>query len=392
MKICVVVSRIPWPLEKGDKLRAYHQIRFLAQRHEVHLFCLSDAQPTPDAISHLKSITPHITVFHLSKLKIAFRMFSALFSRRPFQVHYFHDTAIANRLKVAIESIQPDVVYCQLVRCSEYVKHLHSYRKVLDYMDAFSAGQRRRAKGAPWYLLPFVNEEAKRLTAYEHLIFDYFESHCIISEQDRKLIYHPNNTRIHIVPNGIDADFFRKSFDKPKRTHLLFTGNMSYPPNVEGAIRLVNFILPLVHAKRPEVTVLIAGANPVSSVKSLMSAHVRVSGWMPDIRDAYHESRLFVAPMVSGSGMQNKLLEAMCMEIPCVTTGLAALPLGITHGVNCLVGESDEEIASHILYLLENSIESERMACEGREYVMEQFDWNHTVEVLETECFLPSTK
>jgi glycosyltransferase involved in cell wall biosynthesis len=259
-------------------------------------------------------------------------------------------------------------------------------------MDAFSAGQRRRAKGAPWYLLPFVNEEAKRLTAYEHLIFDYFESHCIISEQDRKLIYHPNNTRIHIVPNGIDADFFRKSFDKPKRTHLLFTGNMSYPPNVEGAIRLVNFILPLVHAKRPEVTVLIAGANPVSSVKSLMSAHVRVSGWMPDIRDAYHESRLFVAPMVSGSGMQNKLLEAMCMEIPCVTTGLAALPLGITHGVNCLVGESDEEIASHILYLLENSIESERMACEGREYVMEQFDWNHTVEVLETECFLPSTK
>ena len=80
------------------------------------------------------------------------------------------------------------------------------------------------------------------------------------------------------------------------------------------------------------------------------------------------------------------------MEIPCVTTGLAALPLGITHGVNCLVGESDEEIASHILYLLENSIESERMACEGREYVMEQFDWNHTVEVLETECFLPSTK
>jgi sugar transferase (PEP-CTERM/EpsH1 system associated) len=390
MKICVVVSRIPWPLEKGDKLRAYHQLRFLAQRHEVHLFCLSDSKPSPEAVSHLKSITPHITVFQLSKLKIAFHMIAALFSRKPFQVHYFFDSAIAKRLKVAFEAIQPDVVYCQLVRCSEYVKHMHRYRKVLDYMDAFSAGQRRRAKGAPWYLVPFVKEEAKRLTAYEHLIFDYFESHCIISEQDRKLIYHPNNARIHVVPNGIDADFFQKSPDRLKDTHLLFTGNMSYPPNVEGAMRLANSILPLIHLKRPDVKVLIAGANPAASVRTLINDHVRVSGWLPDIRDAYYKSQIFVAPMVSGSGMQNKLLEAMCMEIPCVTTGLAALPLGITHGLNCLVGESDEEITNHILYLLENPIQAERMGSEGRRYAMTQFDWNRTVEVLEEECFLSS--
>ena len=392
MKICVIVSRIPWPLEKGDKLRAYHQLRFLAQKHEVHLFCLSDSKPSPEAVSHLESITQHVTVYQLSKPKIAFRMFLALFSRKPFQVHYFYDLAIAKRLKVAFESIQPDVVYCQLVRCSEYVKHMHRYRKVLDYMDAFSAGQRRRVKGAPWYLVPFVQEEAKRLTAYEHLIFDYFESHCIISEQDRKLIYHPKNTRIHIVPNGIDATYFQKSCDKPKASHLLFTGNMSYPPNVEGAIRLVNCILPLVHEKRPEVNVLIAGANPAASVRALMSTHVRVSGWVPDIRDAYHESQIFVAPMVSGSGMQNKLLEAMCMEIPCVTTALAAMPLGITHGVNCLVGESDDDIANHILFLLDNPGKSERMGSEGRAYVMTQFDWNHTVEVLEVECLLPSSE
>ena len=390
MKIGVIVSRVPWPLEKGDKLRIYHQLRFLARKHEVHLFCLTDSKPSPEAIEHLKSITPHITVYQLSKFKIAIRLLAALFSRKPFQVHYFFDRSISKQLKIALNDIGPDVIYCQLVRCSEYVKNFHNYHKVLDYMDALSAGQRRRAKGAPWYLVPFVKEEARRLTAYEHLIFDYFESHCIISDQDRKVIFHPNNFRIQIVPNGIDAAFFQKSNEKSKTTYLLFTGNMSYPPNVEGAIRLVENILPLVHEKHPEVTVLIAGATPSASVRSLEGPSVRVSGWLPDIRDAYNESHFFVAPMVSGSGMQNKLLEAMCMELPCVTTVLAATPLGITHGENCLVGESDQEIADQIVFLLDHPAESERIGTSGRLYARQNFDWASTVEVLETKCFLPA--
>jgi glycosyltransferase involved in cell wall biosynthesis len=343
-----------------------------------------------DAIEHLKSITPHVTVYQLSKFKIVLRLLAALFSRQPFQVHYFFDRVVAGQLKNSLEALKPDAIYCQLVRCSEYVKNLHNHHKVLDYMDAFSAGQRRRAKGAPWYLVPFVNEEARRLTTYEHLIFDYFESHCIISEQDRKAIFHSKNSSIEIVPNGIDAGFFQKSNQKPASIHLLFTGNMSYPPNVEGAIRLVRNILPLVHEKHSEVTVLIAGATPVSAVRALSSSHVRVSGWLPDIRDAYNESQIFVAPMVSGSGMQNKLLEAMCMELPCVTTALAATPLGITHGDNCLVGESDQEIANHILYLLDHASESARIGASGRAYAKEQFDWASTVEALESKCFYPA--
>jgi glycosyltransferase involved in cell wall biosynthesis len=145
-----------------------------------------------------------------------------------------------------------------------------------------------------------------------------------------------------------------------------------------------------VHEKHPEVTVLIAGATPSSSVRALEGSQVRVSGWLPDIRDAYNESHFFVAPMVSGSGMQNKLLEAMCMELPCVTTVLAATPLGITHGVNCLVGESDQEIADQIVFLLDHPAESERIGTSGRLYAQEQFDWASTVEVLETKCFLPA--
>jgi glycosyltransferase involved in cell wall biosynthesis len=168
---------------------------------------------------------------------------------------------------------------------------------------------------------------------------------------------------------------------------LLFTGNMSYPPNVEGAQRLVNDVLPLVHQVKPNVTLLLAGANPTSAVRSLASEAVTVSGWLDDMRTAYSEAKVFVAPMRSGSGMQNKLLEAMCMELPCVTTSLAAAPLSALHGSQVLIGNSDEEIAQHILYLLDNPKQADELARESRLFVQENFEWASTVKDLVDHCF-----
>jgi glycosyltransferase involved in cell wall biosynthesis len=254
-------------------------------------------------------------------------------------------------------------------------------------MDALSAGQQRRAERAPWYLLPFVREESKRLLAYEHLIFDYFERHTIISDQDRALIYHPQNSNIQVIPNGIDADYFSAVIHEPTKYDLLFTGNMSYPPNVEGAQRLVQDVLPLVQIQRPQTRVLIAGANPSGAVRALECEHVSVSGWIDDIRSAYSQSRIFVAPMLSGSGMQNKLLEAMCMELPCVTTSLAARPIGARQGEHWLIGDSNEELADEILRLLNDADLAARIGKSARIFVAQHFNWEKTVQLLEETCF-----
>ena len=387
MKICMIVSRVPWPLEKGDKLRAYHQLKHLSKHHEVHLICLSDGRVDANAIQQLQTLTPHITVFQLSRWKMIFRIVMAFFSSKPFQVHYFYDRVISKKVKHLIDDMVPDAIYCQLIRCSEYVKHLHDYVKTLDYMDALSAGQHRRAVRAPWYLAPFVKEEARRLTAYEHLIFDYFEHHTIISEQDRKLIYHSQCERIEVVPNGIDAEYFKQDIKPSKTYDIVFTGNMSYPPNVEGARRLVHSILPLVRKHLPGVKLLLAGANPSAAVRALEGNGVVVSGWLDDIRTAYNDARVFVAPMQSGSGMQNKLLEAMCMELPCVTTSLAAAPLGVTHAIECCIGQTDEELANHVVSLLENPLLARQMGETGRRYVQKKFDWSAAVRILESRCF-----
>ncbi|MFM9986124.1 MAG: glycosyltransferase [Flavobacteriales bacterium] len=381
MKIFFLVSRIPWPLEKGDKLRAYHQLRLLAKNNEVHLCCLSDEKTHPDALSHLQEITPHVTIIRLSQIKILFRLIIAALNDKPFQVHYFYQAAAARKMRKLIYAVKPDHIYCQLVRTSEYVKHLHEFRKTIDYMDALSAGYKRRVGSSGWWLKPFVREESKRLLAYENLIYEYFDHHTIISEQDRDLIMHPGRNKIEIVPNGVDREFF-KPFPHNKKYDLVFTGNMSYPPNIECAKVLVEQIMPWIWKSRPQTNLLLAGATPDAAVNELASERVHVSGWMNDIREAYASSRVFIAPMRSGSGLQNKLLEAMSMEMPSITTALASNALGFVKSDAWLVGESDEELAEMAIALLGDEIRADELGKNGRKFITDHFSWEKSDAIL----------
>jgi polysaccharide biosynthesis protein PslH len=387
MKIFVMLSRVPWPLEKGDKLRAYHQIRELSLRHEIYLFCLSDRDVSPEAVQHLKETVHTLEIVRLGRLRIFFRMFRALFSDRPFQVHYFYQAHAAKRLKRAISRFAPDHIYCQLIRCAEYVKHLHEYPRTLDYMDALNAGLRRRAEISPWPLSAFIREEARRVVAYENLIFDYFDRHTIISRQDRQLIYHPDRSSIRVIPNGVDTDYFRPDHRSHKEYDLLFTGNMSYAPNVDCAVRLAREILPLVRREIPSARLLIAGASPAAAVRALRSESVEVTGWLDDIRTAYGNSRLFVAPMRIGSGLQNKLLEAMSMELPCLTTPLAANAMHEDARQVLYCSDENEQLAREIVSLLRNDELRRKRGAASRNTVIAHFNWGATAAQLEQLFF-----
>lgn len=208
MRLFVLLSRVPWPLEKGDKLRAYHQLKLLAKDHKIFLCCLSDKKIDRDAIDHLKEIIPDMEIIYLKRYLIVWRMISAVFSSRPFQIHYFFQRRALRRVHALIDSFKPDHIYCQLIRTTEYVKNLHQYEKTLDYMDALSSGFKRRADNSGVVYKLFFEEEARRLKAYENLIFDYFEHLTIISEQDKQLIFHPDRNKIVVIPNGVEVLHF----------------------------------------------------------------------------------------------------------------------------------------------------------------------------------------
>ena len=386
MKILVLTSRLPWPLDKGDKLRAYHQMRELAKNHDVYLFCLTSskekhANPEP---AQLSGFTKGLRIHRMSALKRMARLSMAPLSSRPFQVHWFYQRAAKRELEAWVKEIQPDVIYCQLVRMATYVQHMHHIPKVIDYMDALSAGIARQLRLAPRLMRWLYRIEYRRLKGFESTVFDYFDGKTIISSADRKLIQHAENQIIDVVPNGIDTAFFNRDGFREngkKDLVLLFSGNMSYPPNVDAAKQLVQEVLPLVQT--PGVRVMIAGTDPTPEVRALASDKVEVTGWLDDIRSAYALATLFVAPLRIGTGQQNKILEAMAMELPCVTTQHVAGGFPVMETAAPLqVANSTEGLARQIDRLLGDKSQAESLGSLSRRWVEKHCDWSASTEKL----------
>jgi len=382
MRIFVLASRVPYPLEKGDKLRIFHQVRELSKNNHVHLCCLNSGKIHPSAREELSKISSELSIVSLKKKNIIWNLFLNLFSEDPFQVAYFFQRNAAIKINNLIKSFNPDHIYTQLIRTSEYVKNQHDIPKTIDYMDSFSKGMDRRAKSASFFSKPIILSEARRLLRYENLIYDYFENHTIISKQDRDTIWHQQRKNIAVIPNGIDSVFFHPK-EEEKEFDILFTGNMAYIPNVDSVVYLVEDILPLIQKEIPNVKVLIAGASPVNKIKNMANNSITVTGWVDDIRNAYWTSKVFVAPLRLGSGLQNKLLEAMATKKPCVTSPLANNALGAVNNKSILIAENAKEFAEKIIYLLKNQSAAREIAENGYDHVISNFDWKSTTEKLE---------
>ena len=381
MKLTVLLSRVPYPTEKGDKLRAFHQLRCLSKNHEITLIALTEKALHPDALAILNQYCSQIHIFRLSKAGLLWNLFLTLFSSKPFQTGYFYRRSIKRKIDSIITTSKPDHIYCQLIRMTEYVRNL-PIPKTLDFQDVFSMGMFRRLNASGILFRPILRMEYHRLLNYEKSVMDDFNHATIISRPDQELIPHPAKRNIVIVPNGVDFQYFQPRLTT-KTYDIVFTGNMGYPPNVDAAEYLVKDIIPLVRKKLPDVKILLAGASPHPRVKMLESEFVTVSGWVDDIRDSYASSRIFIAPMRIGTGLQNKLLEAMAMKIPCITSPLANNALEAKENDEILVGKNEEELAGHIISLLQNDDLARILAENGHKYVLKKFIWESSTDILE---------
>ncbi|MDA3942533.1 MAG: glycosyltransferase [Bacteroidetes bacterium] len=382
MKIFVLLSRIPWPLEKGDKLRAFNQLKQLSRQHEIVL-CALNTDKKADKKAAFRALQPFcksINFVDLPGIGILLNVIVAWINGRPLQTGYFYNTRAAKSIDRLIEQHQPDFLYGQLLRVAAYIRK-NDVPKAIDYQDVFSMGMKRRLEVSPWFMKPFLMMEYKRLQRFETAVFEDFDLKTIISEPDRELIPHPERQEILIIPNGVDHDFF-SHYVAEKKYDIVFTGNMAYPPNVNAAAFLAHDIMPIVWKSIPDASLLLAGASPDISVRQAASERVFVSGWMDDIRQAYAQSKVFVAPMRIGTGLQNKLLEAMSMGLPCVTTSLANKPLKAVPQEEILTGETAVEIAAQLVFLLQNPEKAMEIAGQGNYFVRQKFNWETATNIL----------
>jgi len=378
--IVFVVSRFPFPLEKGDKLRAYHQIKELSNSFSVHLIALTDSPVNEQHANELERFCASVSVYKLSKISIFWNSCMTLFGNKPIQVGYFFNKIVFRKVQKKLKEIEPIHIVTQLIRTTEYTKNYHNCPKTLDYMDALSKGIERRIGKEYWYLNWIFRLESKRLRNYERSVFDYFEYKTIISEQDRNLIFHPERMKITCVPNGIDNSFFEYKKSNEANFELVFVGNMSYAPNIEASKFLANSLLP----RLQNCKLLIAGATPHSSVQKLaeQSESITISGWLDDIREAYCDGKIFIAPMMIGTGMQNKLLEAMALGIPCITTTLANNAIHAVHNQSIIVANTTEEMIFAIQDLLSDVDKAQSIGMQGKEFVKYKYSWRMSTKNL----------
>jgi len=375
MKLVIITPRVPDTLDKGDKLRIFHQIKFLSKFHKIYLICLERKKNKKLII---EQYLEKIYTLNNSKIDRIFNiLYYTIIKKKPIQVSYYYSKKSQKKIDDLIKTINPDWIYCQLIRSSEYVKS-YKQKKIIDYMDSFSLGLKRRKPISYGLMKFFIQFEYKRVEKYEKNIFNYFNSHTIISNFDKENINHSKKDKIIVVPNGVDTNFFKKKESKNENI-ILFVGNMSYPPNILAAKFICEKIFPLINSKKIDFKIIIAGSSPSQEVRNLakIDSRIKITGFVDDIRSVYKNASIFIAPMFIGSGLQNKLLEAMSMKIPCITTDLANKSLKATNN-EIIIANNEYEFSIKCLELLNNSKKRFELGENGHIFVKENFSWEES--------------
>ena len=379
-KIAIVLSRFPYPINKGDKLRAYHQIVFLAKQNDIFLYCLSDEKVNENDFNEVKKWCVSVEIFELNKTSIAWNLMNSFLKKLPAQVGYFFNANIQKQIEASILKIKPDVVYGQLARTAFYIKDL-PFKRVIDFQDAFSTNYVRIAENATFLKQIFYKRESNLMQSFEQKMLSWFDASTIISDFDKSQIANENEN-LAVVSNGVDTHYFTAS-SKEKKYDLLFCGNLSYLPNKNAVIFLCEKIAPLLIEKMPTIKINIVGGNSAADFKKYASNHIHFAGWVEDVRTAYDETKLFVAPLFTGAGLQNKLLEAMSMQVPCVVSSVTNASLIATENKHVLIANNEYEFVEKIIQLLKDEHLQHSFKVNARIFVEENYSWDKANQILE---------
>lgn len=322
-RLAVLASRFPYPVEKGDKLRLYHQLKQMSSDYDIYLFALVDESLESEHIVKVDQYCAKVFVYRDRTLHRSLRVIRNYMNRWPAQVRYFYSTQIHKDFLKDFYTINADVIYCQLYRMAPYLIGIQA-PKVLDVMDSFGAIATLHADHSRrWYDRMFWRRERHLIKRYEKNLMKQFDHFTVISERDAETLDFQSSRQVSIVRNGIDVDYFQayRGDHAIPEYDLSFIGNLDYKPNKEGVRYLIKEILPVFRQNNYKIKILIGGkgADNLNKVYGNIP-EVTFHDWYDDIRDAYYSARIFVVPLFLGSGMQNKVLEALACDRPVICT------------------------------------------------------------------------
>jgi glycosyltransferase involved in cell wall biosynthesis len=388
MKIAFIVPYVP----NQVRTRSYNLITQLTLLgHEVDVFTVGCGKVDLSDAEALKSRCRTVYYFEQPVWRSLVNSALAVPSGKPLQTVYSQQPDLIQQLDKLFKANSGDsgydVVHVEHLRGSEYGRFLKAHFPELpvvwDSVDCISYLFKQAAGQSASFFGKLVSRlELGRTEKTEADLLEIFDHVLVTSSMDRsalmKTVRHGRGPApISVLSNGVDQDYFRPNQSIPKDPEtLVFSGKMSYHANISMAKYLVNRIMPLIWRQRPNVRILVVGKDPPSEIKRLEeNPQITVTGTVSDIRPFLHKSTVAVAPLVYGAGIQNKILEAMAVGLPVVTTSKALLSLAAVSNREILVGDSPREFSESVLNLLENPGWAHEIGETGRLYVREHHDW-----------------
>ena len=373
MRILYITPAFQHPTVRGPH-RHYHFIRALSKRHQITLLTLVRSHVRLEARQEMERCTESILTFDVngasdSDLANWIEGLPVIGSKLGEKIKLWHGL---RQMRAAFRSLVNqdsfDVVLFHGKSVFEVIRDWRGLPLVVDFCDASSMRIRSRMKVAGISKQPLLWYRFLRMRQIERDLVAKTPHIAFISNRDQAAVVGPQSD-FEIIPIGVDHKYWTRSTPAYKPNTIVFTGVMDYGPNHDSAMYLLDRIVPLVRQHVPDLEIIIAGRDPLPELiqKAESVGGVTVTGFVDDMRSYLEQAAVFAAPMRFGSGIQNKVLEAMAMELPVVTTTVVADGLKLKNGQPPVrVGDTDESFATSLMDLLKNSAERDRLAGESR--------------------------
>lgn len=404
MNILYLAHRIPYPPNKGDKIRSFNEIKYLAVNHTVDLICLAD---DPDDLQYKEALQKYcrkVFVHPISKVWGRIKGLMEFCLGKPISTAYFYRKEVQRTVNQWLGSDNYDVLICfsssvaEYIFRSEYLKRAGKEaipkrpKLIMDFCDVDSDKWLQYSRDANFPLKRIYRAENQRMQGYEKKVYRSFDSTFVVSDLEKEtfLKYYPDGDNLVVIKNGVDTEYFSPDHKliapvETKKPSLVFIGAMDYHANVEGVCWFCREIFSDLLATNPDLQFYIVGRDPAPVVKKLAALQgVHVIGDVADVRPWYQTADVFVVPLRLGRGVQNKVLEAMAMGKPVVSTSRANAGVSANDNEHLLLGDSAAGFANAVRMLLQDNEKRKLLGHRARNFVLAEYDWNINMAKLES--------
>ncbi len=391
--LLVLVHRIPYPPNKGDKIRSFHLLDDLSRRYRVHLGTFIDRPADWQYCETVRRYCASTWFGALSPGQARLRSLSGLLTHDALTLPYYRNSGLSHWIRELRQHTPIHRILVYSSAMAQYVlgSEFAGTRRIIDFVDMDSDKWRQYSTVKRFPMSWVYRREATHLAAFERQVANCFDASIFVSEQEAALFrrgLNPGASRVHAIHNGVDADYFapdpaRQSPFQGNGKRLVFTGAMDYWANEEGATWFAQAILPAVRQQFPDCEFYIVGMNPTASVRQLeQMPGVTVTGSVPDVRPYLQHANAVVVPLRIARGIQNKVLEAMAMGRPVITTAQALEGIAAMPGREIQVADTADAFVRQIAQTLTEG--DAAMGSSARAFVQTHFSWEASLPLLTT--------